>query len=41
MILVGVDGGGTKTVSIAYTCNGEFIGKGYAGPGNFHNVGVE
>ncbi|WP_338599312.1 N-acetylglucosamine kinase [Sulfolobus tengchongensis] len=41
MILVGVDGGGSKTAAIAYTCGGSFIGKGTAGPGNFHNVGVE
>lgn len=41
MILVGVDGGGTKTSAVAYTCSGNFIGKGSAGPGNFHNIGVE
>ncbi len=41
MILVGVDGGGTKTSAIAYTCSGNLIGKGLGGPGNFHNVGVE
>ncbi|AAK43316.1 ATPase [Saccharolobus solfataricus] len=41
MILVGVDGGGSKTSAIAYTCSGSFLGKGLAGPANFHNVGVE
>lgn len=41
MILVGVDAGGTSTVAIAYTCEGKFVGEGEAGPGNFHNVGLE
>ncbi|QGA55186.1 ATPase [Sulfolobus sp. E5-1-F] len=41
MILVGVDGGGSKTSAIAYTCSGSFLGKGLAGPANFHNIGVE
>jgi len=40
-IIVGVDGGGTKTIAIAYKCNGELIGKGLAGPSNFQSVGVE
>ncbi|AWR97525.1 ATPase [Acidianus sulfidivorans JP7] len=41
MILVGVDAGGTSTSAIAYTCDGKFIGEGEAGPGNFHNIGLE
>ncbi|QGA67983.1 N-acetylglucosamine kinase [Sulfolobus sp. E11-6] len=41
MILVGVDGGGSKTSAIAYACSGSFLGKGLAGPANFHNIGVE
>lgn len=41
MILVGVDAGGTSTIAIAYTCDGKFVGEGEAGPGNFHNVGLE
>ncbi|BDC19584.1 BadF/BadG/BcrA/BcrD ATPase family protein [Acidianus sp. HS-5] len=41
MILVGVDAGGTSTISIAYTCEGKFIGTGESGPGNFHNIGLE
>jgi N-acetylglucosamine kinase-like BadF-type ATPase len=41
MILVGVDAGGTSTISIAYTCEGKFIGIGESGPGNFHNIGLE
>ncbi|BBD72942.1 ATPase [Sulfodiicoccus acidiphilus] len=41
MILVGVDAGGTHTRALAYTCDGEELGRGRAGPGNFHNVGLE
>jgi|BEDMetMinimDraft_2_1075160.scaffolds.fasta_scaffold01552_4 N-acetylglucosamine kinase-like BadF-type ATPase len=41
MILVGVDAGGTHTRAIACTCDGEEIGRGRAGPANFHNVGLE
>ncbi|BCU66925.1 ATPase [Sulfolobales archaeon HS-7] len=41
MIIVGVDAGGTKTIAGAYTCEGEKIGEGLAGPGNYHNVGIE
>lgn len=41
MILVGVDAGGTSTTAIAYTCEGKFIGKAEAGPGNYHNVGIQ
>ncbi|ARM76229.1 BadF/BadG/BcrA/BcrD ATPase family protein [Acidianus manzaensis] len=41
MILVGVDAGGTSTAAIAYSCDGKYIGEGEAGPGNFHNIGIE
>jgi len=41
VILVGVDAGGTKTIAGAYTCEGKLLGEGRAGPGNYHNVGVE
>ncbi|BAB67463.1 BadF/BadG/BcrA/BcrD ATPase family protein [Sulfurisphaera tokodaii] len=40
MIIVGVDAGGTKTKAVAYDCEGNFIGEGSSGPGNYHNVGL-
>jgi len=40
MIIVGVDAGGTKTKAVAYDCEGNFIGEGVSGPGNYHNVGL-
>ncbi|BFH72753.1 BadF/BadG/BcrA/BcrD ATPase family protein [Sulfurisphaera javensis] len=40
MIIVGVDAGGTKTKAVAYDCDGNFIGEGSSGPGNYHNVGL-
>ncbi|MFP3201566.1 MAG: BadF/BadG/BcrA/BcrD ATPase family protein [Sulfolobus sp.] len=40
MIIVGIDAGGTKTKAIAYDCNGNYIGEGLAGSGNYHNVGL-
>ncbi|AAY79837.1 BadF/BadG/BcrA/BcrD ATPase family protein [Sulfolobus acidocaldarius] len=40
MIIVGIDAGGTKTKAVAYTCDGQYIGEGETGPGNYHNVGL-
>lgn len=40
MIIVGVDAGGTKTKAVAYDCEGNFIGDGFSGSGNYHNVGL-
>ena len=40
MIIVGVDAGGTKSKAVAYDCEGNFIGEGLSGPGNYHNVGL-
>jgi len=40
MIIVGVDAGGTKSKALAYDCEGNFIGEGLSGPGNYHNVGL-
>lgn len=37
--VVGVDGGGTKTVAIAATMRGKVLGRGETGSSNFHNVG--
>jgi len=40
MIIVGVDAGGTKSKALAYDCEGNLIGEGLSGPGNYHNVGL-
>ena len=40
MIIVGVDAGATKTRAVAYDCEGNFIGEGLSGPGNYQNVGL-
>ncbi|MDE1768181.1 MAG: ATPase [Candidatus Micrarchaeota archaeon] len=41
MIIVGVNGGGTKTESICCNGDGAIIGKGASGPSNYNNLGVE
>lgn len=41
MLLTGVDAGGTKTAAATFTCEGDLIGVGNSGPGNYHNVGIE
>lgn len=40
MIIVGVDAGGTKTKAVAYDEEGNLIGEGNSGSGNYHNVGL-
>ncbi len=37
---LGIDGGGTKTVCLLSDENGRVIGRGMAGPSNYHTVGV-
>ena len=37
--VVGVDGGATKTVALIGTASGKVLGRGVAGPSNYHNVG--
>ena len=37
--VVGVDGGGTKTIAIVATMKGEILGHGESGSANFHNIG--
>ncbi len=39
--VLGVDGGGTKTYASIISTSGEVLGKGVAGPSNYHDVGVE
>jgi len=39
--LVGVDGGGTKTVAAVSDCNGKVLATAKAGPSNSRNVGFE
>ena len=39
--IIGIDGGGTKTVGILATETGECITKVEAGPSNYHVVGIE
>ncbi len=41
MIIVGVNGGGTKTESICSNEKGEILGRGHSGPSNYHNLGLE
>ena len=37
--VVGVDGGGTKTVALIGTADGQVLGRGESGPSNYRNVG--
>ena len=39
--LMGIDGGGTKTLGLLATKEGRIIKKKTAGPGNYHAVGRE
>ncbi len=39
--IIGIDGGGTKTVGILATETGEIVAKAQAGPSNYHVVGIE
>lgn len=39
--IIGIDGGGTKTVGLLTTETGEHIAKAEAGPSNYHVVGTE
>ena len=41
MIIAGVNGGGTDTDAICCDENGKIIGKGRAGPSNYHNSGID
>lgn len=38
---IGIDGGGTKTACLLSEENGTIIGRGMAGPSNYHVVGPE
>lgn len=40
-VLVGVDGGGSKTLALVATHEGQIIGRALAGPSNYHAVGFE
>lgn len=40
-VFVGVDGGATKTLSVAADTEGNIIGVGEAGPSNYHIVGLD
>ncbi|MGD9099948.1 MAG: BadF/BadG/BcrA/BcrD ATPase family protein [Anaerolineae bacterium] len=40
-LLIGVDGGGSKTRALAADLGGHVLGRGSAGPSNYHAVGVE
>ena len=40
-VVIGVDGGGTKTLALAEEVNGEWRGRGTAGPSNPYAVGFE
>ena len=40
-MLLGVDGGGSKTLALAADLQGHVLGRGLAGPSNYHAVGLE
>lgn len=40
-LILGVDGGGTKTACVAIAPSGEILGRGEGGPSNYQSVGVE
>src|SRR5258706_13864209 len=40
MIIVGVDGGGSKTHALAVNEHGEVLGIGHAGPSGYHSLGI-
>lgn len=40
-VLLGVDGGGSKTLALAADLQGHVLGRGLAGPSNYHAVGLE
>ncbi len=41
MKILGIDGGGTKTVCVLMNETGEILGRGIAGPSNYQSVGIE
>ncbi len=41
MYLIGVDGGGTKTECVIGNLDGKVVGKGFSGPSNPRNSGIE
>lgn len=38
--IIGIDGGGTKTVGYAANLNGRILGRAEQGPGNYHTAGL-
>ena len=40
-LVLGVDGGGTKTACVAIDRNGTALGAGQSGSANYHNVGQD
>ena len=38
--VLGIDGGGTKTLAVLMNCAGQVLGSGEAGPANYQSVGV-
>ena len=41
LLLMGIDGGGTRTVAVVVDEKLQELGRGRAGPANYHNVGLE
>ncbi|MGA3404697.1 MAG: BadF/BadG/BcrA/BcrD ATPase family protein [Candidatus Bathyarchaeia archaeon] len=39
--IAGIDGGASKTVALVADRNGKILGRGRAGPSNYHNIGAE
>jgi N-acetylmuramic acid 6-phosphate etherase len=40
-VLLGIDGGGTHTVALLATPDGQILGRGVAGPSNLHSAGTD
>lgn len=40
-VLLGIDGGGSKTVALVAAADGRVLGRGSAGASNYHSVGME
>lgn len=41
MLVLGIDGGGTKTHALALDETGAVVGHGVAGPSNYHSIGLD
>ena len=40
MLVLGIDGGGTKTTALLADGEGRILGRGFAGSSNYHTIGL-